>query len=346
MSVSAEADGTTAAVARADMLVAEGHLLEAIETLHEANRLAPDPDVEVQLATLRHQAFALIEPASRFTSWPPPTELPDSAPATIPVISPGDLTAERVRRAILTHGCVRVPNLLANEQAAQFVHDIEHTIQVRTENEHRPLVLQPPWFAALPLPPEQAELLFRPWIARGGGLLACDSPRLLEQIFTIYEDLGLRDLLTEYLGERPILSANKCTLRRAGSTNASWHQDGAFLGTDLRVLNVWISLSDCGGDRDDAPSMDVVPRRLDHVVETGTGGAIFDWAVGDDVVESLSVDHPVIRTSFNAGDALLFDEFFLHRTAVGDHFTRDRYAIESWFFAATGYPAGQIPLVW
>jgi hypothetical protein len=345
MSVSAQEDGTGVAVAlgRAEAQVAQGRLLEAIELLHDTNRREPDTTLECRLAELRNRAFPLIEPASRFPSWPPPVDLPTSTPPLVPVVSPGDLTADRVRRAILTHGCVRVPNLLSNELAARFVHDIEHTIGVRTENQHRPFAPQPPWFAALPLPSAEAELLGRPWIARGGGLLACDSPRLLEQIFTVYEDLGLRDLLTEYLGERPILSANKCTLRRVGSTNASWHQDGAFIGSDLRALNVWISLTDCG---DDAPSMDVVPRRLDHVVETGTGGTYFDWAVGPDVVDALAVDHPVVRTTFNAGDALLFDEFFLHRTAVGDHFTRDRYAIESWFFAATGYPAGQVPLVW
>lgn len=345
MSVSTREDGTgvAASLARAAALVAENRLLDAIDLLHAANRHEPDPAVETRLAELRNRAFPLVEAASRFETWPPALDVAASGPAIVPVVSPADLTADRVRRAILTHGCVRVPNLLPTEAAARFVHDIEHTIEVRTENQHRPLVPQPPWFSALPLPADQAESLGRPWIASGGGLLACDSPRLLEQIFTTYEDLGLRDLLTDYLGERPILSANKCTLRRVGNTNASWHQDGAFIGSDIRALNVWISLTDCG---DDAPSMDVVPRRLDHVVETGTGGAIFDWSVGPDVVDALAVDHPVTRTAFNAGDALLFDEFFLHRTAVGDHFTRDRYAIESWFFAATGYPTGQVPLVW
>jgi hypothetical protein len=42
---------------------------------------------------------------------------------------------------------------------------------------------------------------------------------------------------------------------------------------------------------------------------------------------------------------LLFDDLFLHRTAVDPAMTRDRYAIETWFFAPSAYPAGQIPLV-
>ena len=45
------------------------------------------------------------------------------------------------------------------------------------------------------------------------------------------------------------------------------------------------------------------------------------------------------------GRALLFDDVFLHRTAVAPGLTTDRYAIESWFFAPSTYPADQIPLV-
>ena len=43
---------------------------------------------------------------------------------------------------------------------------------------------------------------------------------------------------------------------------------------------------------------------------------------------------------------MMFDELFLHRTAVDESMTQCRYAIESWFFAPSGYPVGQVPLVW
>ena len=55
-----------------------------------------------------------------------------------------------------------------------------------------------------------------------------------------------------------------------------WHQDGAFLGADIRALNVWLSLSHCGRD---APGLDIVPRRFDRIVETGTEGAPLSWTV-------------------------------------------------------------------
>jgi ectoine hydroxylase-related dioxygenase (phytanoyl-CoA dioxygenase family) len=175
-------------------------------------------------------------------------------------------------------------------------------------------------------------------------VLAADSPRLLSRLFETYEEVGLRRIVADYLGERPVLSANKCTLRRVPLTaNTDWHQDGAFLGRGIRALNIWIALSHCGVD---SPGMDLLPRRLDHIVETGTGGAIFDWAVGRAVVAQLAVDAPVVRPEFEPGDALLFDDMFLHRTAIEPTMTRPRYAVESWFFAPTSYPEGQVPLVW
>ena len=95
--------------------------------------------------------------------------------------------------------------------------------------------------------------------------------------------LGLRTIVSDYLGGRPVLSANKCTLRRVSvKTNGDWHQDGAFLGRGIRAINMWLTLTPCGVD---APGLDLVPRRFDAIVETGTGGAYFDWAVGPEVVE-------------------------------------------------------------
>jgi hypothetical protein len=141
-----------------------------------------------------------------------------------------------------------------------------------------------------------------------------------------------------------VLSANKCTLRHVPLTSGTdWHQDGAFLGSGIRALNVWVALTDCGLD---APGLDVVPLRLEQVLPTGTGGATFDWSVGPAVVEGLADRAPVVRPTFRAGDAMLFDDLFLHRTALDGSMTKRRYAIEAWFFAPSAYPSGQVPLVW
>ncbi len=167
---------------------------------------------------------------------------------------------------------------------------------------------------------------------------------MLYELLEVIDDTGVGALIAEHLGERPALSANKCTLRRVPiTTNTDWHQDGAFLGEQVRTIDLWLALSHCGSD---APGLDIVPRRIDHVVETGTEGAYFDWSVSPAVVAEVAGDVEVIRPVFEPGDALLFDHLLLHRTAAGPEMTRERYAIETWFFAPSAYPNGQIPLVY
>ena len=66
----------------------------------------------------------------------------------------------------------------------------------------------------------------------------------------------------------PLITVHKTTLRKADpSVAGAWHQDGKFMG-DVRALNLWLSLSRCG---DDAPGLDIVPRRLDHHVDNANG---------------------------------------------------------------------------
>ena len=76
------------------------------------------------------------------------------------------------------------------------------------------------------------------------------------------------------------------------------------------TVNVWVALSPCGVD---APSLDVVAKRLDDLAATGTDGALFDWTVGNPLVERLAAG-AIVRPIFEPGDALMFDHMMLHRT--------------------------------
>ena len=137
------------------------------------------------------------------------------------------------------------------------------------------------------------------------------------------ERTGLREVATGYLGERPTISINKCTLRKVdpdvvkGHTGISWHQDGAFLG-DVRALNVWLTLSHCG---DTAPGLDIVPKRIDHVVPAGTEGAAFDWSVSPAVVDEVSEGTPV-----QASDLRARGRDALRRALPARHGRRHRHA--------------------
>ncbi len=333
--------GTADLLAAADALAESGHALEALEQLHARTIGRDDPAVEIRLTELRYRAFAELHETG-FEHWPVAIDGVDrTPPGRVPEITPADLTADTVRRHVLSHGSVLVRGLFA-PYAQGFVDGIDLAVEARDAGRARDE--RDPWFHTLRLPPAEAKSLGRYWVSGVGGVLACDSPRLLAKLFDSYTQIGLRDLLADYLGERPVLSANKCTFKRVPlDSNTDWHQDGAFLGAGIRSLNVWVALSECGID---SPGLDILPKRFDTVVETGTGGAFFDWAVGSDTVRRIAPDVAPVRPHFQAGDVLLFDDLFLHRTGVSSTMTRPRYAIESWFFAPSSYPTGQVPLVW
>jgi len=174
--------------------------------------------------------------------------------------------------------------------------------------------------------------------------LAADSPRGLFNLINCLQDAGITDMVTEYLGERPALSVRKTSLRQVSHNRPmpGWHQDGAFLGQGIRTVNVWIALTDCGVD---APSMDMVPRRMTDIVPTGTEGAVFNWSLSQLAVRDAAGDTPPVRLQFREGDAIIFDEMNLHRTSSSAEFLRDRFAIEAWFFAPSWYPIEQLPIM-
>jgi ectoine hydroxylase-related dioxygenase (phytanoyl-CoA dioxygenase family) len=166
------------------------------------------------------------------------------------------------------------------------------------------------------------------------------------ELLALYERLGLPSLLENYFGEPARLSVKKWVLRKMApkkNGNAGWHQDGRFLGEHIRSVNLWLALSDCGGGAP-APGMDLLVDGRREIHPTGTDGAWFDWTVGPERVARLATEAPISQPRFAPGDALLFDHFSLHRTALEDHHNALRYAIEAWFFAASTAPARQQPL--
>jgi hypothetical protein len=293
---------------------------------------------------LRHEAFASLAPRAPAAARPITAASGDPGPLT--GLRPEELDPAALHDGLARHGCVLVRGLISQDRAEDLAAGIDHALDAfdagldgasRRETS--------PWYA--PFQPSSGQYRVggrRNWVRASGGVWTADSPRMLFELLELIDETGIGELVTAHLGERPALSANKCTLRRVPvTTNTNWHQDGAFLGADVRTLNLWLCLSRCGAD---APGLDILPRRLDGVLETGTDGALFDWSVSPNLVAGLSERTPVICPRFEAGDALLFDHLFLHRTAVGPEMTRERHAIETWFFAPSSYPAGQIPIVY
>jgi len=179
----------------------------------------------------------------------------------------------------------------------------------------------------------------RGWVQQGGGVLATDAPGPTFEMLELFGAARVPGLVAGYLGERPLLSVHKTTLRKAEpKLGGSWHQDGAFMG-DVRALNLWLSLSRCG---DIAPGLDLVPRRLDDVVIETDRMLYVDE--GRETAERAAGDVAIVRPIFEPGDALFFDELFLHQTGSDPSMRNPRYAIESWFFGASGFPTEYAPI--
>ena len=329
-------------MARGDALEADGRLLEAIDALTRANRLARQPDVERRLPRLRHAAFAQID-RSEAPPWPVVEPDPSCATPNFPVLRPEELTPEVLSTGIHAYGYVHVQRLIPESFVAGLVTGIDRAIAAadahaggQSSDETKS------WFEPLKPGPGYSVGVKRKFVRESGGVWTGDSPRMLFDVLEAFEAVGLGQVIEAYLGERPALSLNKSTLKCLDRlTTQDWHQDGAFLGDGIRTVNAWMSLSHCGVD---APGLELVPKRMDRVLETGTEGAAFNWSVGPALVARVAPDAPPIRPVFAPGDVLLFDDLFLHRTSFDPTMTGKRYAIETWFFAPSLYPAGQIPI--
>ena len=332
-----------AAMCRQVMARAElGDPLGAIALGHAANRSLQDPVLEHCLLALRAAAFGALPPAQK--SMAPRAVDPAPGFTGVPEIAARDLTPEILAGSIRHHGSLLVRGLVDRPDALGLRADVDRAFAgLAAFKAGAPIEQTNPWYARVPVSGPLAYA--RPFIEDNDGIWTADSPRVFHRLIALFERQGLLAVAAAVLGERPTLSIGKSTLRRVGPEIGTdwWHQDGAFLGADIRALNVWLALSPCGTD---APGLDVFADRLDTIVPPGTDDAAFDWSVGRGRIDRLCAEGArIVSPVFEPGDALLFDEMMLHCTGVRPGMTQTRWAIETWFFAPSSFPMDQLPLV-
>jgi hypothetical protein len=311
-----------------------------------ARPAAPEPGAGSVVGRNAAAAAAVGGPPAR-APWPP--HLPDPQPDWtngLPEIGRERLSGDVIGGSILNHGSLLVRGLIDEQGVSRLVHVLERAFEdAAAVMMHGQEPKPDSYFAPYPLEPGSVMEGGRVFVMRDGGVCTADSPPALNAVIEELRRAGVVDAIESYLGETAYLSVGKSTLRRVPPTTfAGWHQDGAFLGPQIRTVNCWIALSDCG---EDAPGLDLYPRRLNSVLaETGARDASFDWSAGDMVVEELAqrTGAPIVSPRFKAGDAMFFDQLCLHRTGVRPGMTKDRLAIESWLFAGSTFPMKQIPL--
>lgn len=316
-------------------------LREQIARLSELTRQRPSRDTQQELLRLRNQlGIRLMEGEAPEPRFPDPDFERVRGGDALPEFSGGEVTGGLLRAGILTQGCLLVRGLVPRERAERFAAEIDRLFTERDRHDdgggH-----DPGYYSEFVPDPRYGVIFGRPWIKEGGGVLAVDSPQLSFEMLEMFEQNGLPRLVTEYLGEPPILSGQKTTLRKATpDVPGAWHQDGKFMGP-VRALNLWLSLSRCG---DESPGLDIVPKRLDEFVATETDDAMIPNQISGRQAELAAGDAGVLRPIFEPGDALFFDEMFLHQTGSDPSMPKPRFAIESWFFGGSAFPQDYAPV--
>jgi len=301
-----------------------------------------DAEVEAELPHLRLAAAEMLRDTVGRAPWPPRYEDPfPDVRGALPEIGPEELTADVVVGGILHHGAILVRGMLGPDDVDRVGREMDLTFESRLAADEEPAGAEeePPWW--VPFRPVQKTVGQRgkPHLIR-----VVDAPRVLADALDTYRRLGLIDLIGDYFGEPPVFTANKSVLRYLEVPPAvftDFHQDGRFMGTDVRALNVWVTLTDCGTD---APSLDLIPRREQDIAPTGNGTSGFDWTIAATEADEMAGDTPVVHLDLRAGDGLLFDHMLVHRSGVRAGMTGMRKAIEWWFFAPSHVPWKYQPL--
>jgi len=267
----------------------------------------------------------------------------------LPEIDAKDFTVDQLRTAVAKHGALIVRNMFSRTTMDTLITAADRVIDACSDPKATHPVstyFNPPNNLSSIMPKKDKELgNTRSFHRESGSAMCVEAPSVAEALLLLYEAHGLKELVGAYLGEPPCLSVKKWVLRRSKLpvAEAGWHQDGAFMGTNLNSINMWVPLNECGGETG-APGMDVVPLRLHSLASAE--GAQFDWSVSDSQVSSRFAQNQPLMPLFNAGDAFFFDHFYLHRTQYRTDFTKLRYAVETWFFGTSSFPKNQIPLAW
>ena len=176
-------------------------------------------------------------------------------------------------------GALIVRNLMDNQTASALRDCIDRGLEspVRLGKVGNQEGAPDPWFRRSPLIATGAQ---GPARVRGGDLSpqsgsiwGVDAPMAAADLIAFYDRLGLRDILAAYFNEEALLSVRKWVLRCVPAMkggNKGWHQDGRFMGADIRTVNLWIALSDCGSDMA-APELQLVRSSSQVVLDSWDG---------------------------------------------------------------------------
>ena len=320
-----------------------------LSLLDEKYRVSPSLELAKEIINSRISGFESSEPIS--CKWNEPMKSMQAASCELPEIDASNLSVDLIKKSIASSGGLIVRNFASRGECTDLHFEISQALEEYRELSQGRVQKSDCKYVSRPefVPGEKKQFPTDncdQGIATG-SIWAVDIPELALQLINFYKHKGVDKLLRQYFDEPAVLSVKKWLLRCIAPNNgaeAGWHQDGRFMGESIRSLNLWLALSECGA-KADAPGIEFVMDQSRIIYETGTDGAAFDWTVGQGLIDKLHGDKCIVRPRFSPGDAIIFDHYNLHRTAYGSSDSACRYAIETWFFAASRAPQNQHPLV-
>jgi hypothetical protein len=299
-------------------------MLDAIAELkHITSGPRPLSETDLlRLVVLRHEIGAK---SIRNTPSPlPPAPAKDLFPGMVgaPEISGAELTAAHVASGLRHHGALVVRGLVAPADVARLCGLIDGR----------------DWSKPLVPTDEQGQP------SKGSAPMQC-SAAALQGLVESYHNAGMDAVMTEYLGEAPVLLSERLQIdRQIIRSGLSWHQDGAFFGRNVGGVNSFLALDNCGSD---VPGLSVVTRRLDEIigVEHGQRANLgYANAFRNKDVLALAGTGRVITPVLGPGDAIFIDEMTMHRTAAPRSNPRPHSWAIAWFFALSRYLEQRHPL--
>jgi hypothetical protein len=291
--------------------------LAQIEELSERNRRQRSPQIEAEIMSLREAAGKRI--CARYHGAdvvkPPSSDLFPHADG-LPEITAGELSESTLAAGLLRHGALLVRGLYSSADVAML----------------------------------QQMSIAQGEAGRWAELSSETSAQTLFTLLELYSNNGLLDAVRPYLGEAPVIVAERMKLRqrRKGVDNLAaipWHQDVNFYGKKTYAVNCWAAITSCGEDN---PGLGIVPCRAEERIgwseKDGIAPLNYGRGITDSALQHLTERHPAVYPVLQPGDALIFDEMTMHCTAPRPWKQELQTVTISWFFRASGFPDLFTPL--
>src|SRR5262245_8013554 len=201
-------DTAARAVRSAERLVDHGDYREAVDLLTQANRESRDTRIERALVRFRRDGGkALPHPE---TPAPRAALAADQPDGELFEVHAHEMTESALRAGLARSGCLLVRELVPPARVAQLAAGIDSALGAYdTSLEDPDTPVDAGWYTPFTVPARQpgvSEEVRRRFNRRTGGLWTANSPRMLYELFELVDDVGIGALMTENLGERPLLS--------------------------------------------------------------------------------------------------------------------------------------------